>query len=145
MKSLLALFALVLVTTVPAAHGQPRATKVVPYGEQTFRHLMSVQLERSLDSPLAMVRAQTLKNALVFSTIYRDRIDLNSAVAKIAKIAKSDENAQNRRLAVAALRAIGSHKANRHLSELVPMQEDEYRSLVAGVISEYFEMNGTGS
>lgn len=143
MKPLLSLLAFVLIVAGSSASAQNRAANPEPYGDHTFRHLISVQLERSLDSPLAMVRAQTLKNAVVFSTIYRDRADLNGAVTKIAELAKGDENVQNRRLAVAALRAIGSSRANRHLDDLEPMHEDEYRSLVAGVISEYFEANGS--
>lgn len=143
MKALLSLLALLLLTTIPRSQAQDRSTQ--PYGEHTFRQLVSIQLERSLDSPLVMVRSQTLKNALVFSTLYRDKAELDGAIPKIADIAKHDENLQNRRLALAALRSIGSTKAGRHLSGLDEMNEDEYRTLVAGVISEYFEMRSGGS
>lgn len=121
------------------AQDQSRAPE--PYGEHTFRQLVTTQLTRSLDSPLDMVRAQTLKNAVVFGTLYRDKADLSQAVPKIAQLAEADDNLQNRRLAIAALKAIGSARATRHLTRLDEMHEDEYRDLVAGIISEYYEQH----
>lgn len=145
MKTFFVLLTVLLISTVPESTAQLQSQSAEPYGEHTFRHLASVQLERSLDSPLAMVRAQTLKNALVFSTLYRDQVDLTDAVPKIAEIAEHDDTMQNRRLALAALRAIGSSTANRYLSRLGEMDEKEYRTLVAGVISEYYELHNLGA
>lgn len=145
MKTLLSLLVVLVLSSVSIAQAQQRAKVLEPYGENVFRQLMTIQLERSLESPLAMVRAQTLKNAVVFSTLYRERIDLTNAIPRIAEIAKNDESYQNRRLALATLHAIGSARANQHLAQLETMQEDEYRSLVAGVISEYYQLHRAGA
>ena len=145
MKTLQSLFVVLILASVPVAQAQQKTNVLEPYGEHTFRQLMTIQLERSLDSPLAMVRAQTLKNAVVFTTLYRERVDLTDAIPRIAEIAKNDESYQNRRLALATLRAIGSARANKHLARLESMQEDEYRTLVAGVISEYYELHRNGA
>lgn len=141
MKTLLSLFVVLTLSFVSVAEAQQQTKVLEPYGEHMFRQLTTIQLERSLDSPLAMVRAQTLKNAVVFTTLYRDRVDLTNAIPRIAEIAKEDESYQNRRLALATLRAIGTARANRHLSRLEGMQENEYRSLIAGVITEYYELH----
>jgi hypothetical protein len=112
---------------------------------ETFRRLVSIQMVESLESPLATIRQQTLKNAIVFGTLYPERVDFSSTVRAIARAAEHDASSSNRRLAVAALRAIGSYRANQVLAELQAMPDTEYRAVVAGVLSEYHRSDLTGS
>ncbi len=138
MKSVLTLFTLFIlafVSVVPVAQAQ--SFESTSYDSDAFWQLATTQVVLSLDSEHSHVRSQTLKNAIVFSTLYRDRIDLGAAVNAIAKVARNDDSGENRRLAMAALQAIGSFRAKQHLAELNGIPDDEYRMLVATVIHEY--------
>lgn len=132
MKSLLVFSVVVLFGFVAARDG--RTQELSP---DAFRNLISTQLVESLESPLPTVRSQTLKNAIVFSTLFRDRVDLRPSVPVIARLAREDAAGSNRRLAVAALRSINTPRARRYLAELSDMEDEEYGNLVAGVLSEY--------
>jgi hypothetical protein len=134
MKLLLALFAAVILTVPPVVQAQ----NAQEYGDEVVRQLAAKQVVLSLESEYAHVRAQTLKNVIVFSTLYRDQIDLRPAVKSIAEIAESDVSDQNRSLGLAALQAIGSFRARQHLEELQVTNEDEHRMLVANVLNEYY-------
>lgn len=143
MKPILTLLTLfILATAAPSAQSQPQEWASPSYNSEVFWQLATKQVVHSLASEHIHIRSQTLKNAIVFSTLYRDRIDLGAAVNTIAKVAKNDESSENRRLALAALQAIGSFRAKHHLAELKGMEEDEYRVLVAAVISEYHTKPG---
>lgn len=140
MKSFFTLLFIALLSTASIASAQSSSVQSPEsYDDAVFQKLVTIQLVRSLESPLASIRSQSLKNAIVFTTLYREKIDLSSAISKIADVARNDESLSNRRMAVAALRAIGGYRADRYLAELEGMQESEYRSLVAGVLSEYYE------
>lgn len=134
MKLLLALFAALILTAPPVVQAQ----NAQEYDEGVVWQLAAKQVVLSLDSEYSHVRAQTLKNVIVFSTLYRDQIDLRPAVKSIADVAESDLSDQNRSLALAALQAIGSSRAKQHLEELREIDEDEYRMLVATVLNEYY-------
>lgn len=136
--TLFTLFILALTTAVPAVQAQSQESAVTDYESNAFWQLASKQVVLSLNSEYDRVRGQTLKNAIVFSTLYRDRVDLGAAVSSIAAVAKKDESSENRKLAMAALQAIGSFRAKQHLAELKGIPDDEYRLLVATVINEYY-------
>ena len=132
-QSILAFIVLAAVALVPDAQAQ----ESTPYESDVFWQLAAKQVVVSLDSENSHVRTQTLKNVIVFSTLYRDRIDLGVAVDAIADVATTDEMSENRQLARAALQAIGSFRAKNHLARLQGIEDTEYRTLVAAVIVEY--------
>ena len=136
--TLFTLFILALTTLVPAVQAQSQESAGSAYESDAVWQLASKQVVMSLDSEYDRVRGQTLKNVIVFSTLYRDKVDLGPAVGAIAAIARNDESSENRRLAMAALQAIGSFRARQHLAELKGISDDEYRLLVATVINEYY-------
>ena len=118
---------------------------LVPTDPNVLNQLVSRQIVASLQSPHAQVRSQTLKNVIVYATLDFDQVDLAGITAALAEAAGEDELKSNRRLAVAALRSIDSWRAKRHLAHLDGMGDTEYRSLVAGVLSEYHTMQTGGS
>lgn len=137
MKPLLSFLAVFVLAFLPFSQAQAQAQTSSTYDSDILSQLAAKQVVLSLDSEYHHVRAQTLKNVIVFSTLYRDHVHLGSAVRAIANLAEVDSNDQNQRLAVAALRAIGSFRAKHYLTELDTLEEDEYRLLVANVINEY--------
>lgn len=130
------LVALVLAAAAPAAQAQSQERSV--YENDVVWQLAAEQVVRSLASEYDHVRGQTLKNVIVFATLYRDKVDVSPAVSAIADMAKNEVSSEHRRLAMAALQAIGSFRAKQHLAELKGIADDEYRTLVATVISEYY-------
>lgn len=134
MKPLLTLFATVIITFAPAMQAQ----SVETYPDEVVWQLAAKQVVLSLKSDHAHVRTQTLKNVIVYSTLYRDRVDLRSTLKSVAEVAESDPSVQNRRLALAALQAVGSFRAKQYLAELNGIGDDEYRTLVASVLNEYY-------
>jgi len=133
MRLLSALFAAATFAIVPFVQAQS-----VHENEEVIWQLAAKQVMLSLESEYDLVRTQTLKNVIVFSALYRDQIDLRPVVKPIAKIASDDVSAQNRSLALAALRAIDSIRARQYLAELQGIDENAYRRLVATVLSEYY-------
>ena len=66
--------------------------------------------------------------------------DLGAAVGAIREVYESDDRGTNRKLALAALQAIGDYRAVDYLARHVENAEaDEGRALVASVLSEYYE------
>lgn len=134
MRPLLVLFAVAALAVTPVVQAQSIDK---PQGQEIVWQLASKQVVHSLESEYAHVRAQTLKNVIVFSTLYREAIDLRPAVKFIAKVAKEDVSDQNRRLAMAALQSVGTIRAKQHLAEMQGIDGDEYRTVVAAVLTEY--------
>lgn len=132
MKSLLTLSSVLLVVVVLT--GQVHAQSA---NADLIRQLIPEQISESLQSSHAQVRSQTLKNVICYSTLHRNRVYLGSVVSAIAEVAEGDASASNRRLAVAALRAIDSYQSRSYLTKLGGMEDDEYSTLVAGVLTEY--------
>lgn len=133
MKRILACIAIAALAITPIAEAQ----SIDMEGEDLVWELAAKQVVVSLDSDYAHVRSQTLKNVIVFSTLYREQVDLRPAVKFIAKVAKHDVSDQNRRLALAALQSVGTIRAKQHLAALQGIDEDEYRTVIASVLSEY--------
>lgn len=128
-----------LAAVAPSAQAQSKQSNGSSYDSDVLWQLASKQVVLSLGSEYGHVRAQTLKNVIVFSTLYRNKVDLGAAVSAIASIAGKDESSERRRLAMAALQAIGSYRAKQHLTDLNGIPDDEYRLVVATVINEYHE------
>ena len=134
MKSLLTLCSVLLVVAVFTGQAHAQSTNA-----DLIRQLIPEQISESLQSSHSMVRSQTLKNVICYSTLHRSRVYLGGVVSAIAEVAEEDASASNRRLAVAALRAIDSYQSRSYLTRLGGMNDDEYSTLVAGVLTEYEE------
>ena len=135
MKSI-AMLVLVLLLGLPiAAHAQDR----VSYTPETKWRYIERQLVETLESSVDGIRTQSLKNAVIYATLYRDQVDLSSAVGAIRKVYEDDEQASNRKLALAALQAIGSEWAKHYVARHVPKAElEESRLVMATVLTEYY-------
>ncbi len=135
MKSI-AMLVLVLLLGLPiAAHAQSR----VSYTPETKWRYIELQLVETLKSSVDGIRAQSLKNAVIYATLYRDHVDLSSAVRAIRTVYEDDERASNRKLALAALQAIGSEWAKHYVARHVPKAElEESRLVMATVLTEYY-------
>ncbi|MEX0821286.1 MAG: hypothetical protein WD021_04000 [Rhodothermales bacterium] len=139
MKSLLSITFALLFGLASTAQAQSAQVQQVSDRDDVFRQLVTIQMVESLASPNAMIRNQTLKNAIVFNTLYPERADLYRVVSSIAAVAESDVSESNRRLAVAALRSIDSYRARQYLAEIDGMEDADFHRLVAGVLTEYRE------
>ncbi len=135
MKSI-AILVLVLLFGLPiAAHAQDRLS----YTPETKWRYIELQLVETLESSVDGIRAQSLKNAVIYATLYRDQVDLSSAVSAIRTVYEDDERASNRKLALAALQAIGSEWAKAYVARHVPTAElEEGRLVMATVLTEYY-------
>lgn len=122
---------LLVLLLAPSASAQDART---PELQQTATTL---QLIASLQSPIDDVRAQSLKNAIYFATLYRDRMDLNAVAGVVRTVYQHDARAENRRLALAALQAIASPHTQRFLTNRVsPEEAAESRAVLASVLRE---------
>ena len=140
MKGLVTL-ALVVVLGIPRIAG---AQHVQEYTEAEKWVLTEQQLIQALQSPIEAVRVQSLKNAILFATLYRDKVDLSDAVDAIRTTCEDDRHASHRKLALAALQAIGNRKAKEYVAEHATATEaEEGRFVVASVLNEYYLARGT--
>ena len=135
MKQLLAFCLLVLFAAPVLAQD---STPVL--ANETVRwNLAIAQLETSLDSEYQSVREQTLKNAIVLATLYRDKVDLAGQRSLLHKIYEESKSPKNRKLAVALLQAIGGNRAQDFLARNTTQAEfDEGRLTVASVLNDYY-------
>ena len=108
------------------------------YTEAQQWRLAEVQLVQSLESPIENVRAQALRNAIIFATLYRDKVYLGNAVGAIRALYE-DEGWVNRKLALAALQAVGNNRATTYLARHVTAEEsEESRFVMASVLSDFY-------
>ena len=135
MKTTAAL-ALVLLLGLPTlAHAQQNDA----YSEEQMWQLASAQLVETLDAPISGVRTQALRNAIIYATLYRDKIDLGGAVRALRTVYERDEVHANRKLALAALQAIGGHTTNTYLARHVSSEEaDQGRIVMASVLNDFY-------
>ncbi len=134
-------FAWVLLLGLPTL---AQAQDVNSYTEAQQWRLAEVQLVQSLESPIENVRAQALRNAIIFSTLYRDKVDLGNAVGAIRALYEDDGRA-NRKLALAALQAIGNNRATTYLARHVTAEEsEESRFVMASVLNDFY-LSRTGA
>ncbi len=102
-------------------------------------NLAAAQIESSLDSEYQSVREQTLKNAIVLATLYRDKFDLSDDGVLLRKIYKESESHQNHKLALALLHTIGGFRAQELLTRNQTQAEsDEVRLVLVSVLNEYY-------
>ncbi|MFQ5568528.1 MAG: hypothetical protein ACE5G0_02570 [Rhodothermales bacterium] len=135
MKTLVALALMMLLGLPIVAHAQDAYTPIEKW------RLSEVQLVKSLQSPVDNVRTQSLKNAIIFATLYRDKLDLGQAVDAIRDVYEDDdEHASNRKLALAALQAIGGPRASSFVARRATLAEtDESRILMVTVLNGYYQ------
>ncbi|MCY4158394.1 MAG: hypothetical protein OXE92_01595 [Bacteroidetes bacterium] len=107
---------------------------------EEFRWNLAVaQIEMSLDSEYQSVREQTLKNAIVIVTLYRDKINLADQSSLLRKIYQESESHRNRQLALALLQTIGGNRAQDLLARTATEAEtDQVRITLASVLNDYF-------
>lgn len=140
MRTIVAL-ALMLLLGLPTL---VQAQKVESYTEAEQWRLAEVQLARSLESPIDNVRKQALKNAILFATLYRDKIDLSKVVGVIREVYEEDGQT-NHKLALAALQAIGNYQTTTFLARYVTAEEsEEGRVVMASVLNDFY-LSRTGA
>ncbi len=101
--------------------------------------LAKEQIKTSLDSEYQSVREQTLKNAIVLVTLYRDKIDLTDEGSILRKIYAESKSADNRKLALALLHTIGGENVKEFLSQnSTNAESDEVRITLASVLNDYY-------
>ncbi len=101
--------------------------------------LVASQITSNLEMSIDNVRTQTLRNTIIFATLYRDKVDLRRCVTALRSVYENGANATQRKLALAALTAIGSSGASNYLARHVHAAEaEEGRLVVASVLNEFF-------
>ena len=135
MKKFIALAMLVLLGLPTLAQAQQ-----TEYTDEQKWYLASAQLVASLESPIESVKTQSLKNAIIYATLYRDKIDLSQAVRPLRMVYEKDHRAAHRKLALAALQAIGNSRASDYLARHVTREEsDEGRIVMASVLNDFYQ------
>ncbi len=134
MKTFAALALLVLLGLPTLAQAQQ-----TEYTEDQKWYLASAQLVASLESPIETVRTQSLKNAIIYATLYRDKIDLSQAVPALRMVYEDDQRSVHRKLALAALQAIGTNRAADYVARYVSTSEsEEGRIVMASVLNDFY-------
>lgn len=101
--------------------------------------LVAAQIASNLEMPNDNIRTQTLRNTIIFATLYRDKVDLRRRVPMLRSVYEQSESATQRKLALAALTAIGGSGASNYLARHVHAAEaEEGRLVVASVLNEFF-------
>ncbi len=134
MKTLFA-FALAALLALPVT-AQERQQEISDDVKWT---LVAAQIKVSLENDQDAVKTQTMKNAIVLATLYRDKVDLSGSVQALRKTHLNATSSNHRRLALAALQAIGTNRAQDHVARnATPEQYDESRLVVASVLNDYY-------
>ena len=108
--------------------------------DETARwNLATAQIETSLDSKYQSVREQTLKNAIVIVTLYRDKIDLSEEGSILRKVYEEAESVHHRKLALALLYTIGGDRVQQYLDlNSTEAESEQVRITLASVLNDYF-------
>lgn len=115
-----------------------QAQDIDSYTEAKQWRLAEIQLAQSLESPIDNVRKQALRNAIIFATLYRDKADMSKAIGAIREVYEEDGPA-NRKLALAALQAIGNYQTTTFLTRYVTDEEsEEGRVVMASVLNDFY-------
>ncbi len=102
--------------------------------------LVSSQLRASLETGVEAVKTQSLKNAIVFATLYRDKIQMAEHVRILRGVYEKSSSRTNQQLALAALFAVGNGRASYFLSgNVTDVELDAGRLVVASVLNEYYQ------
>jgi len=108
--------------------------------EEVRWNLAIAQIETSLNSEYQAVREQTLKNAIIIVTLYRDKINLANQGSLLRKIYQESKSSENRHLALALLQTIGGNRAQDFLARNASESEtNQVRITLASVLNDYFE------
>ena len=132
----LAVFLLILFCATPVFAQEPVA---LANGDKIRWTLATEQIKLSLDSPNEMIRMQTLKNMIVMATLYRDKVDMSVHTKLIRETYEESTSRGQRKLALAALQAIGGYRAYDYIERNAsPADFEEGRMVVASVLNDYF-------
>ena len=132
----LAVFLLILFCVTPVFAQEPVA---LANGDKIRWTLATEQIKLSLDSPNEMIRMQTLKNMIVMATLYRDKVDMSVHTKLIRETYEESTSRGQRKLALAALQAIGGYRAYDYIERNAsPADFEEGRLVVASVLNDYF-------
>lgn len=102
--------------------------------------LVTAQIESSLESEYPTVREQTLKNAIVAVTLYRDKINLSNQEMLLRRVYEESKFPDHRELSLALLQAIGGTTAQDLLTHhTTEVEKDHVRAVLASVLRDYFE------
>ena len=138
----LAAFTLLLLLAMPTL---AQAQNDKAYTDEQKWQLASLQLVESLESSIDDVKTQSLKNAIIYATLYRDKVNLSRAVPALRRVYEKDARSNHRKLALAALQAIGSNRTTYYLARHVTDAEsDEGRLVMASVLNDFY-LSRTGA
>jgi len=136
-------FVLPVVFCVAPVLAQAPVTPPAP--EKVRWSLVSEQITQSLDSPNEQIRVQPPKNTIVMATLYRDKVDMAVHMKRIRRAHEEAASRAERKLALAALQAIGGYRAFDYMERNAsPAEFEEGRMVMASVLSEYYN-NRTGA
>lgn len=127
-------FALLL-ASVPLA-SQAQISQLTP--DEIHWLLIEEQLVRSLDSEHEAIVLQSLHNAMLFSIMYRDKINLSRVGDHIIKVHKKNKDLEVKQTALAALQVVGSGRALAHARQSTVVDRDLSRALALNVLENYF-------
>ena len=132
----LVIFLLIVLCVPPVFAQEPKA----PLEDEKVRWtLASEQIKVALDSPNELIRTQTLKNAIVMATLYRDKINMSVHTNLIRRTYEGSTSRAQRKLALATLQAIGGYRAYDYIERNAsPAEFEEGRMVVASVLNDYF-------
>ena len=132
----LAIFLLVVFCVAPVFAQVP----VTPPTPETVRWtLVSEQIKRSLESPNEQIRVQTLKNTIVMATLFRDKVDMAVHMKRIRRAHEEAYSRSERKVALAALQAIGGYRAFDYMERNAsPAEFEEGRMVLASVLNDYY-------
>ena len=126
-------FMAVIATPLVAQDTEPKIT------EETRWILTAVQMQNSLEEAHSVSLTQTLKNSIVLSTLYRDKVDLTRSIPTLQKIHANATNPVDRRLALSALQAIGTYRALDYVERHTTEEEfKQGRMLIASVVNDFY-------
>ncbi len=142
MKKLVAFTLLLLLALPTMAQAQDART----YTDDQKWLLASAQLTASLEAEIDDVKTQALKNAIIYATLYRDKVDLGRSVPALRTIYEKDTRAAHRKLALAALQAIGNTRAADYLARHVSDAEsEEGRLVMASVLNDFYQSRSSAA
>jgi len=130
----LVLFSLLFALAAPAV-SQPEVSR---HDSPEWWKNVSKQNIKLLESSIASMRAQALKNTIYLSRFHADQISMDTAVRPIIRVYENDSDPSVRKLALAALESIGGTRARAYIASNVPREKTaETLELIASVLSEY--------
>jgi len=128
-------FVLIAIFAIPSMAQDATA----PITDELRWFLTTVQVQSSLEDAQDVARTQTIKNTIVLATLYRDKIDLSRSISALRKIHGQASSEKDRRLALAALQAIGTDLAREYVTlNATPEQYEEGRLVIASVLNDYY-------